>query len=182
LIYEMEKEPRRPLFAYLAVLDRAEDIIAKDVLMHEFSYSRENSLMDVSNTTVKGKYLTGPSRKGVPVNYCPHFFLKKESGEYDRKKLVVYQKGGLVMICTISEEPSDSSFFRVLEDFCTPHFDALVKNLSVQSGRPDPEDPLKFIYFNKVNLAVKHSNKPKAPPVSTELFQIMRSLHKDFEE
>jgi hypothetical protein len=80
----------------------------------------------------------------------------------------------------MQEDPCDESFFRTLEDFCQPHFDSLNRSLSLQSGRPDQEDPLRFLYFNRVNLALKHSYKPRSPNLSSELLSIMRSIHNDF--
>jgi hypothetical protein len=79
------------------------------------------------------------------------------------------------------EEPTDNTFYKILEDFCSPNFDNLNRNLSVQSSRPDQEDPLRFLYFNRVNLALKHSYKPRSPSLSNEVIKIMQSIHKDFQ-
>jgi hypothetical protein len=143
-----------------------------------------------SGSRGKNGFLTGPEDlhdDASPLN-CPQVFLGPELGEY---RLVIYQQQRVTMLLACEPESVVSmEFFRLLHSNMSPAISTLAAVMESKPGRGQgPEDQYRFLYFNKMNLALKTSirtpwgsklaGNATASLIPREVMAILSDMHKE---
>lgn len=117
------------------------------------------------------------SQCGDLIEICPEVYL---SNEPKLKRLLVLQKSRFT-IFLIFDSSSASMRVESLQQYLYPKLDALIPHFLEKAKQVRQNvDPFRFLYWNRVNLALKSSISSKGNPVPLTLFQAMQGIHDNF--
>eukprot|EP00475_Leptophrys_vorax_P025304 TRINITY_DN3542_c0_g1_i1.p1 TRINITY_DN3542_c0_g1~~TRINITY_DN3542_c0_g1_i1.p1 ORF type:complete len:342 (+),score=87.78 TRINITY_DN3542_c0_g1_i1:1-1026(+) len=178
LLFDLEKDHMRQMFTYATLIEKDDDDDPRDSLSLDTKLRRNSREMI---NAARGRFLTGPARVGIRADVAPIVHL---SSKFEPYRLVVYVLGSITLIMTLHDDADHThkktSFYDAVEDFFRGTLDKLVKSFSQQAVRPQG-DELRYVYLNKINLALKSSVQTKNTVLTSEAVKVMRSLHKDFD-
>lgn len=122
-------------------------------------------------------FLTGPLRVTSPTADLPVIFLNSQA-----RRLLAYTRAG-VCIYVVLHDDETMDALRISTDLCAMLDDALdtlgpVLAEQARSSR-GTKDPFRFLYFNRMNMALKSSLHDRSRSLSTDLIQMLMKLHHD---
>ena len=128
------------------------------------------------------RFVTGP--ESLSDDKSPVHVLRVFTGPRpDRRQLVIYRADQLTLMFLVRDEPLERAWYALLDSGITRHLREVELAQAMEDSYARKEafdEQFKFVYFNRMNLALKTSLVRRGTDTTPAVMKVLASMHEQF--